>query len=137
MKRLFVAATLLIAVITLASSCTTVSGNYRASSNDYSNDLTVGKVQKEIRKGMSGSEVIESLGSPQIITADEQGLETWVYDKIATEVSYSKSNDVLFLILYAKSNTEASYSQTQRTLTVIVKLRDNKVESFSYHASKF
>jgi len=33
--------------------------------------VTVGSVQKEIRKGMSGSEVALALGSPNIVSTDE------------------------------------------------------------------
>jgi len=46
--------------------------------------LTVGTVQKEIKKGMSGAEVAAALGSPNIVTTDEQGREVWIYDKIST-----------------------------------------------------
>lgn len=121
------------------SSCVTVNrgGSYRASSNDYNEDLTVGKVQKEIRKGMSGAEVIQALGQPNVVTSDENGLVTWVYDKIATEANYSETSDALFLFIYGRTNTTSNYSMTQKTLTVVIKLRDDKVESFSYHASKF
>ena len=37
--------------------------------------LTVGTVQKEIRQGMSGGEVAQVLGSPNIVSTDEQGRE--------------------------------------------------------------
>ncbi|OGU56813.1 MAG: hypothetical protein A2X64_07540 [Ignavibacteria bacterium GWF2_33_9] len=121
------------------SSCTSVHGrqDYYAGSNDYDQNLTPGKVQKEISKGMSGAEVTEVLGSPNIVTADENGLETWVYDKIATEASYSQSSDALFLFIYGQSNTTSNYTVSQKTITVVIKLKDNKVQSFTYHASKF
>jgi outer membrane protein assembly factor BamE (lipoprotein component of BamABCDE complex) len=35
--------------------------------------LTVGTVQREIRIGMSGAEVAQVLGSPNIVTTDEEG----------------------------------------------------------------
>ena len=87
---------------------------------------------------MSGAEVSEALGSPNIVTKDENGMETWVYDKIATEVSYSKGSSGMFLILGGFSNQSGAASSTQKTLTVIIKFNDqSKVDSFSYHASKF
>jgi outer membrane protein assembly factor BamE (lipoprotein component of BamABCDE complex) len=46
--------------------------------------LTVGTVQKEIRVGMSGAEVAAVLGSPNIVSTDEERREVWIYDKIAT-----------------------------------------------------
>lgn len=139
MKRLFLLIAIFGTVSLLATSCVTVSGSgtYRGSSNDYSDDLTAGKVQKEIRKGMSGAEVIQALGQPNIVTSDETGLTTWVYDKIATEANYSQSSDALFLFIYGRTNTSSNYTMTQKTLTVVIKLRDDKVDSFSYHASKF
>src|SRR3989337_1314998 len=54
-------------------------------------EMTVGVVQKEIRVGMSQADVAEALGSPNIVTKDSVGDETWIYDKIATEASYSRS----------------------------------------------
>lgn len=139
MKRVLIFLTLLGVISLSVTSCITVggSGSYRASSNEYSDDLTAGKVQKEIRKGMSGAEVIQALGQPNIVTSDENGLTTWVYDKIATEANYSQSSDALFLFIYGRTNTSSNYTMTQKTLTVVIKLRDDKVESFSYHASKF
>ncbi|MFZ9761392.1 MAG: outer membrane protein assembly factor BamE domain-containing protein [Candidatus Kapaibacteriota bacterium] len=101
-------------------------------------EMTVGKVQKEIRVGMSGAQVAEALGSPNIVTKDDGGDETWVYDKIATEASYSENSSGLFLILYGSSSRSGAAATTQRTLTVVIKFDANsKVKSFSYHASKF
>jgi hypothetical protein len=97
-------------------------------------------VQKEFRR-MSGADVAEALGSPNIVTKDSAGNETWVYDKIASEVSYSKDagGTGLIINLFGGYNREAgAVSTTQKTLTVVIKY-DAKglVESFSYHASKF
>ena len=39
-------------------------------------DMTVGIVQKEIRVGMSQADVAEALGSPNIVTKDNEGSET-------------------------------------------------------------
>jgi hypothetical protein len=117
-------------------------------------EMTVGIVQKEIRTGMSQADVAQALGSPNIVTKDSIGKETWIYDKIATEASYSTSAGGLggagagagiagsALILggvggsYSKSSGAAA--QTQKTLTVIIKFGPTgTVESFSYHSSKF
>ena len=48
-------------------------------------NLTVGKVQGEIKVGMSASDVAEILGSPNIVTTDEKRREVWIYDKVSTE----------------------------------------------------
>jgi outer membrane protein assembly factor BamE (lipoprotein component of BamABCDE complex) len=116
--------------------------------------MTVGIVQKEIRVGMSQADVAAALGSPNIVTRDSEGKETWVYDKIATEASYSKGSGgigggagvggvtgttlILGLIGGGYSKEAGAMSTTQKTLTVIIKFdKNNTVESFSYHSSKF
>lgn len=122
----------------LLFSCMTVSSHSDALNSKKDREMTVGVVQKEIRKGMTQSDVIAVLGSPNIVTRDSTGKETWVYDKIASEASYSKDNGFIFLILGGYSKQGEAISTTQKTLTVIIKFDENgKVESFSYHSSKF
>ena len=108
--------------------------------------LTVGTVQKEIRIGMSGAEVAQILGSPNIVTTDEERRETWVYDKISTEVAYSKSGGSIIGLIFSSSGgglgageaKAGATSTTQRTLTVVIKFdSDGLVRDFSYHASQF
>ena len=134
--------------------CMTAAQHQQELGSSREREMTVGIVQKEIRVGMSQADVAVALGSPNIVTNDGSGKETWIYDKIATEASYSASSGGISggagagglagsaLILggvgggYSKS--AGASSTTQKTLTVVIKF-DNKrrVESFSYHASKF
>jgi outer membrane protein assembly factor BamE (lipoprotein component of BamABCDE complex) len=98
-------------------------------------NLTVGTVQKEIKKGMSGAEVTTALGSPNIVTTDAQMRETWVYDKISTEVTESKSAAGIPLLIFG---TSGSKSKSQKTLTVVIKFDEkSKVREFAYHTSRF
>ena len=100
--------------------------------------LTVGTVQKEIKKGMSGAEVVQALGSPNIVTTDEQGREVWIYDKISTDKVYSEGEGGGTLILLWGQQRAGSSSTSQQTLTIIIKFdHDKKVRDFAYHASKF
>jgi hypothetical protein len=61
--------------------------------------LTVGTVQKEIRAGMTGADVAQALGSPNIVSTDEKRREVWVYDKVATDSVHSSSSGWVFAIL--------------------------------------
>ncbi len=115
-------------------SCTTVQGN---PSPQNEREMTVGIVQREIRKGMSGADVAQVLGSPNIVTKDKEDKETWVYDKMATEVTYSQSTNGYFIILAGGSNSSASASVKQKTLTVVIKFNNNLVEEVTYHSSTF
>ena len=124
--------------------------HHRSSVRDDSGDrMTVGTVQKEVRVGMSGAEVAEVLGSPNIVSTDEERREVWIYDKISTEKAYSSSASgipslilvglVDFALRGAKLSGESGAESTsQRTLTVIIKFdEDKKVRDFAYHASRF
>ena len=123
-------------------------------SADDGEKVSVGTVQREIRIGMSGAEVAAVLGSPNVVTTDEDRRETWIYDKISTEKAYSTSSGgVASLILgggligsgllggaVAPSYDENSgaSSTSQKTLTVIIKFgHDKKVRDFAYHTSRF
>jgi hypothetical protein len=123
-------------------------------SGDRETALTVGQVQKEIRVGMSSADVAAALGSPNIVTTDDERREQWVYDKISTERAYSSdSGGILTLIFGSGSINDSgaagglfpSYtsgsgaaSSTQKTLTIIIKYdHSHRVRDFAYHASTF
>src|SRR5215510_11752675 len=104
--------------------------------DDGAKTLTVGTVQREIRVGMSSADVVAVLGSPNIVTTDEQRREVWVYDKVSTETAYSKSEGGIFLLILGASSEGGARSTTQKTLTVIVKFDEQaKVRDFAYHSS--
>jgi outer membrane protein assembly factor BamE (lipoprotein component of BamABCDE complex) len=96
--------------------------------------LTLGKVQREIHIGMPNSQVVEVLGSPNIVTTDEARREVWVYDKFATDVVASSGGVWLILGVVEKG----AASSSQRTMTVVVKFDEQqKVRDFAYHTSRF
>jgi outer membrane protein assembly factor BamE (lipoprotein component of BamABCDE complex) len=118
--------------------CMSAAQHQRSLSSTQEREMTLGIVQKEISVGMSQADVATSLGSPNIVTKDSTGKETWIYDKIATEASYSKSHGYGTILILGFSRDAGAVSTTQRTLTVVIKFNEkNLVESFSYHASKF
>ncbi len=120
------------------SGCMSASEHQRSLSSVQEREMTLGIVQKEIRVGMSQADVATALGSPNIVTKDSDGKETWVYDKMATEASYSKSQGYGTVLVLGFSRDAGAASYSQKTLTVIIKFSGRQfVESFSYHASKF
>lgn len=99
---------------------------------------------------MSGAEVAEVLGSPNIVSTDEERREVWIYDKIATDVAYSSSSGGVNSLILGGSGSVAggvggsagksagASSTSQRTLTVIIKFdNEKKVRDFAYHTSRF
>jgi len=123
--------------------------------------LTVGIVQKTIHTGITQDEVVMSLGSPNIVTQDANGKETWIYDKMSSSITdlnkneSAMENDILIrnswhslatlltlgLINRGVKPEMKEVSQlvsSQNTLTIIIKFdKNNCVESYSYHSSKF
>ena len=103
---------------------------------------------------MSQADVATALGSPNIVSKDSEGNESWIYDKIATEVSYARDSGgvaagaiggggigswLLGLTgggQYSKST--GTETQTQKALTVVIKFDESSlVKTLSYHSSKF
>lgn len=118
--------------------CTTAAEHQRNLGSTAEREMTLGIVQKEIHAGLTQDEVIAALGSPNIVTRDAQGQETWVYDKVATEASYSNSDAYGTILILGGSTAAGASSSTQKTLTVVIKYgNDQRVETFSYHSSKF
>jgi len=103
-----------------------------------SGNLTVGTVQREIRVGMTGADVAQVLGSPNIVTTDEERREVWVYDRISTDTAYSSSSGGVGILILGAGRSAGASSTTQKTLTVIVKFdAEKRVRDFAYHSSKF
>ena len=124
--------------------------DHRAAVEDSTTDrLSVGHVQREVRTGMSGADVVLALGAPNIVTTDEQRREVWVYDKIATQVVSSTSGLSFSPLILATgsivgagsgsiSQSAGATSRSDRTLTVVIKFDEQKrVRDFAYHASQF
>ncbi len=135
---------ILATVFTAGCSATHHAADVRAA--DEADRITVGTVQKEVYIGMSAANVASALGSPNIVTSDDQRQETWIYDKVSSEVTYSRSNGTLVGLIFGSSGGGAGVGTTsagatatsQRTLTVIIKFDgDNRVRDFSYHSSRF
>lgn len=146
--------TVLFLTVAGLSGCKSVQEHRTAVTDTKGERVTVGTVQREIRVGMSGAEVAQALGSPNIVSTDEKSREVWIYDKISTSSAFSTSNGgVSALILggfltgggLVGGGAGASYSErtgarntSQKTLTIIIKYgKDKKVRDFAYHTSRF
>lgn len=136
------------------TACMSAADHQQSLHSSKDREFTLGLVQKEIYRGMSQASVAQALGSPNIVTRDEAGAETWIYDKIASEASYSSdrggvagvggaggvAGSVLILGGLAGNYDRAAgaSASTQRTLTVVIKFdKNNAVKNFSYNSSKF
>ena len=114
--------------------------------------LTLGKVQSQIKKGMNQTEVLEVLGSPNIVTKNSNGNEVWTYDKIGT--SQSSSNEAsatygqsqlgrgFWAFLFGGTTNSVQSSSNRgaesKSLTVIITYNTEKIISdFTYQSLRY
>ena len=109
-------------------------------------DLTLGVIQRYIKAGMSTSELVEAVGSPNLVTRSRNGRESWVYDRFSTETleagfhvgagGLGAVGSVLGVI--GGDGGRKKVTTSQRTLMLLVTFdADGMVETFSYRSSKF
>ena len=113
--------------------------------------LTLGKVQQTLKKGMSQAEVVEGLGSPNMVTKDKNNKETWVYDKLRTEVVSASASDNVGVVAgtnfggddvavgggVSTSNSAKNTIRSQKTLTIILKFSNGTLDEYTYNSSSF
>ncbi len=88
--------------------------------------ITLGNVQMVVKKGASNADVIGALSSPNIVTTNNDGTETWVYDKIMTEAESAIG-----------SNSSVSVRST-RTMIVVIKFdKASRVETVQYRQTSY
>jgi len=136
------------------TACMSAQEHRQAVSGDQGDKLTIGTVQREIKVGMSAGQVVEILGSPNMVTTDEQRREVWVYDRVSTETAYSTSSGGVNALVLGGAGIGAgllgggvgggvgqsagAVSQTQRTITIIIKFdNQSRVRDFAYRSSAF
>lgn len=121
---------------------------------EQSSSLSVSAAQTKIQNGMSGAEVIEALGTPNIITTDREGREVWTYDKVSTQtISSYNSGGAQGLLLagvvfgnaalgtggsVGQSSGASGSSTSSKSLTIIVKFsKDKLVRDLAYRYSNY
>ena len=114
--------------------------------------LTLGTVQSKIKKGMNQTEVLEVLGSPNIVTKNKSGNEVWTYDKVGSSQSSTSGvsatygqaqlNQGFWAFLFGGTTNSAQSSSDNNTesksLTVIITFDgNNTVSDFTYQSLKY
>ena len=88
--------------------------------------VTLGSVQAHLTKGEPSSVVIQHLGSPNIVTSNADGTESWVYDKVSTEVEY------------ANGWSGGVATKSSRTMIVVIKFDgQKKIEDVKYRQTSY
>ena len=88
--------------------------------------ITLGAVQSVVKKGASSADVINALSSPNIVTSNADGSETWVYDKVSTEQENASGINGSVTV------------RSSRTMMVVVKFDKNRiVETVQYRQTSY
>lgn len=125
---------LLFAVIVLTG-CLNPQSVHDSVRGDDKATISVGVAQRSIKVGMANAGVAEVLGSPNIVSTDEEGREVWIYDRVTSSVRATSANGPLTLFV---GGSAAAAERSQSTLTIIVKFdKLGKVRDLAYHTSKF
>ena len=147
----------IVSLIFFTTSCQTMRGDKplaeKVIKSDPSTNLTLGLVQMTVREGASKNDIISSLGSPNMVTSSGSKNETWIYDRVSTdiqrenesgsaglEVGFGGSGDVVGGNIGAGASSKSTGEvvvRTQRTLTVIIKFVDGIVSSYQTRATSF
>jgi len=138
MKISILTAAVILCAPVFLTGCMTAPEHRAAVQDDNGQRVTVGTVQRKIRVGMSGAGVAEVLGSPNIVSTDEQSREVWIYDKISTNRVVSSSRGGASILILGGGSQAGASSTQQKTLTIIIKFdKSKKVREFAYHTSRF
>lgn len=121
MKKMFLYFLLLSALMTGCSPLATVPAR-KVDAQKFG----LGFVQNRIENGLSGQEVIDLLGPPNIIVSNEKGGESWIYDKISTE-----EESASFF------SNEVKVKSSRSTIIVIQFDRDKKVSGKQYRQTSY
>jgi outer membrane protein assembly factor BamE (lipoprotein component of BamABCDE complex) len=152
--KFFIKTFLFSSIVFFISGCeTTRKSNYTPPPS--AERVTIGTVQRSIRKGMYSYEVVEVLGAPNMVTKNTEGCETWVYDKIHSEYETRTSDGGLSLGIggggligrrgglggglgVGTSSAKASGVSSERTLTIVIHFdSESRVSDFSYRTTSF
>jgi outer membrane protein assembly factor BamE (lipoprotein component of BamABCDE complex) len=119
-----------------------------------SGNMTLGQIQQAVVKGATKDQIVEKLGSPNMVTSSKENSETWIYDKVSstTETKAEESSASTSVggvvgilgIVGIGGKSDASKSEagnrvvsSQKTLTLIIKFKGDRVESFATRMSSF
>jgi outer membrane protein assembly factor BamE (lipoprotein component of BamABCDE complex) len=129
---------LILISFTLLAGCSTNSGPLVSipSRSMETQRLAVGAAQM-LKVGSTSERVIELLGSPNVVTNNEDGLETWVYDKVSKETEVVRTSDGGWLFTPKQQQSVVSVVG-ERTLIVVIKFdKGQRVSNVRYRQTSY
>lgn len=105
-------------------------------------NLTAGQVSLTLKKNQTTQqEVVETFGSPNLVTQSADGEEIWTYQRHATVSNASSSGFSATIILLSGGSNTSGFEQSSRTITLIIKFKEvngvKTVVDFSSRSTSF
>ena len=98
--------------------------------------LAVGAAQM-LKVGATSERVIELLGTPNVVSNNEDGMETWVYDKVSKEMEIVRSSDGGWFFTPNRQQSTVRI-EDERTLIVVIKFdKDQRVSNVRYRQTSY
>ena len=138
MRELTIKFLLFTCAFVIFTSCTSLKQLAGQNEESAVNKTTTETVPKEIRKGMTASEVQEVLGANKNVLTDNKGRSVLMYDRLSTtSVKKDRSDrDILLLVTVADKEGEKDYRD--KAFTIIIRFdNDGKADGVDFYPSRF
>ena len=100
--------------------------------------FTPGQVSMTLKKGVTTKQdVLNTFGSPNIVTQDSDNNSIWTYQKNASITKGDSSNFYWTVILVGGQSDDGGIMNSTRTMTMIITFKGNTVENFKTLATNF
>ena len=100
--------------------------------------FTPGQVTMTLKKGITTKEeVLNTFGSPNIVTQDSGGNAIWTYQKNASITKGGGSSFYWTVVLLGGSSGDRGIMNSTRTMTIIITFKEDKVADFKTLATNF
>ena len=102
--------------------------------------FTPGQVSMTLKKGeTTKQEVLNTFGSPNIVTQDSDGNSIWTYQKNASITKSSGGSSFYWtvVLLGGQSNDGGGIMNSTKTMTIIITFKEDTVQNFKTLATNF
>ncbi len=100
--------------------------------------FTPGQVSMTLKKDITTKqEVLNTFGSPNIVTQDSDGNSIWTYQKNASITQGSGSKFYWTVILAGGESNDGGITNSTRTMTIIITFNGETVSNFKTLATNF
>jgi len=100
--------------------------------------FTPGQVSLTLKKGVTTkTEVLNTFGSPNIVTQDSEGDSVWTYQKNASITKSGGNNFYWTVVLVGGNDGDSGIMNSTKTMTLIITFKGETISNFKTLATNF